>query len=123
MTPHINRILCVEDDDDVSLMISSLLGFFGYEVTVAQTLTAAFEKANDERFHLYLLDTWLPGGLGVDLCRKIRETDASTPIVFYSGADFESDRQQAIDAGANAYLIKPMDIDKLLGTIRGLLAA
>jgi DNA-binding response OmpR family regulator len=121
MNPHHKRILCVEDDEDTCSMISSLLGLIGWEAMSAQTFNEARQRISEERFDLYLLDNWLPGGSGIDLCRKIREDDTTTPIIFYSGAAYDSDRQAAMEAGAQAYLIKPMDIAKLVETVKSFL--
>ena len=118
MNPHRKRVLCVDDEEDTSLLISSLLGLINCEVVSARTFDEARQKISRERFDLYLLDNWLPGGSGVDLCRLIRELSATNPIVFYSGAAYDSDRQEAMEAGAQAYLFKPADISKLMETVK-----
>lgn len=46
------------------------------------------KAASDQKFNLYLLDLWLPDGSGLDLCKKIREFDLKTPVVFYSAAAY-----------------------------------
>jgi DNA-binding response OmpR family regulator len=121
MQPHARRVLCVDDDSDTCEMISTLLGLIGYEVVSAQTVGQALECIKAERFDLYLLDNWLPGGSGVELCRTLRETNDSTPIIFYSGAGRTDDRQAALDAGAQVYLVKPADVGILVETVRRLL--
>ena len=123
MLPQSKRILCVEDDDDTSSMLSSILGLINCEVSTAGTVADALEKIAGARFDLYLLDSWLPGGGGVELCKRIRGFDAQAPIVFYSGAALESERQEALAAGAQAYLVKPGDIARLVETVERLLAA
>ena len=121
MLPHQKHILCVEDDEETCLLISNLLGLINCEVTTVQSVDEALNKIKSEKFDLYLLDNWLPGGSGIELCRRIRETDTKTPIVFYSGAGYETDKQEALAAGAQVYLVKPSDISLLLTTIRELL--
>ena len=54
---------------------------------------------------------------GFELCRRMRHLDPHTPILFFSGAAYETDRQRGIDAGANAYVVKP-DVEGLLGNVR-----
>jgi len=115
------RVLCVEDDEETCNMLCGLLGLINCETMTAANTKDALEKIATERFDLYLLDNWLPGGSGVELCRKIRETDSSTPIVFYSGAALDSEREEALAAGAQAYLIKPLDVAALVETIKNLL--
>jgi DNA-binding response OmpR family regulator len=121
MNPHQKRILCVEDDKDTCAMISSLLALINCEVTCAGTATEARDRIRAEHFDLYILDNWLPGGSGVDLCIEVRENDSSTPIMFYTGAGHESEREQAMAAGAQAYLVKPSEIAKLMEVVKQLL--
>jgi DNA-binding response OmpR family regulator len=70
-----------------------------------------------EHFDLYLLDSRLPDNDGFELCRRMRDFDPDTPILFFSGAAYEADQKRGIEAGANAYVIKP-DLDGLLGSIK-----
>jgi DNA-binding response OmpR family regulator len=70
-----------------------------------------------ERFDLYVLDASLPDLDGFELCRRMRAFDPETPILFFSGAAYEADKKRGIEAGANAYVIKP-DLDGLLGSIK-----
>lgn len=118
MNPHRKRVLCVEDEEDTCSLISALLGLINCEAVSAQTFDEARQKIHGELFDLYLLDNWLPGGTGIQLCREIREGDTTTPIVFYSGAAYDSDRQEAMAAGVQAYLIKPTDIAELIETVK-----
>lgn len=118
MQPHKKRILCVDDDEDVCLMITNLLGFIGYQVTTVQTVPDALNSIREGKFDLYLIDNWLPGGSGIDICRTIRADNPSVAIVFYSAAAFEDDRKRAIEAGADAYFLKPTEINKLVEAIR-----
>lgn len=121
LRPHAKRVLCVDDDEDTCSMLRSLLGLVGCEVCSAATAAEALDRIAGERFDLYLLDNWLPGGSGVDLCRRIREADASTPIVFYSGAGQEWEREEGLAAGAQAYLRKPAEVAALVETVTRLL--
>ena len=121
MPPHAGRILCVDDDEDTCQMLSGLLGLIDCQATTAATAAQALELIARGQFDLYLLDNWLPGGGGVELCREIRRADTSTPVVFYSGAGLESEREEALAVGAQAYLVKPGDIALLVETVRRLL--
>src|SRR5262249_17015873 len=66
---------------------------------------------------LYLVDKWLPKQSGVDLCRQIRQFDVNTPIIFMSAAILECNRLEAIQAGAQTYLTKPVGLGTLLRTV------
>lgn len=120
MLLHRKRILCVEDDDDVCSMITNLLNLIGCDVVSAATMAEALSKIQDDKFDLYMIDNWLPGGSGVELCQRIRSANSSVPIIFYSGAAYDNDKQQAMTAGANLYLVKPADIDKLIDAVKSL---
>jgi DNA-binding response OmpR family regulator len=122
MQPHTRRVLCVDDDQDTCTMLSGLLGLVDCQVVTAATAAEALGLMARERFDLYLLDNWLPGGSGVELCREIRRADPATPIVFYSGAGLESEREEALAAGAQIYLVKPGDIALLVETVSRLLS-
>lgn len=121
MPPQARRVLCVDDDENTCSMLCGLLGLIDCRVSTAATAAEARGLIAREHFDLYLLDNWLPGGSGVELCREIRRSDPSTPVIFYSGADLESEREEALAAGAQAYLVKPGDIALLVETVGRLL--
>ena len=116
------RILCTEDDADTRDLLRVLLELKGLEVICAENAAEAISLATAAKFDLYILDNCLPEMPGDDLCRKLREFDSTTPILFYSGAAFESDRSQALAAGAQAYVVKPAEPAKLISEIFSLIS-
>jgi DNA-binding response OmpR family regulator len=108
--PH---ILYIEDHEDTRELVELVLRQRDYDVTTSGSIQAAVELASENRYDLYLLDSWLPDGSGLDLCRKIREFDTRTPILFYSAAAYEIDRELALRSGAQGYLIKPSQNSEL----------
>ena len=110
------RVLCVDDDEDSRVMLIALLKLALIEAKAVGTAAQALSLIEKERFDLYLLDAWLPGLDGFELCRRMRAFDPQTPILFFSGAAHEADRKRGIEAGADAYVIKP-DVDGLVGSI------
>jgi CheY-like chemotaxis protein len=120
MQPTKRRILCAEDDEDTCFMLTHLLEQENYEVKAVKTVSEALELARGESFNLYILDEWFPREAGLGLCRKIREFDPHTPIIFYSGAAFDSDKEEALYAGAQAFVAKPF-VEKLVETVHHLL--
>lgn len=122
MMPHTRRILCADDDPDTCEMIGSLLNLIGCEVVAAHTASEAAEMLEGGGFDLYMLDNWIPGGSGIELCRAIRESGDEAPVVFYSGAGYDTDRREAMEAGAQAYLVKPGDVGLLIETVKSLLS-
>ena len=119
--PPRRRILCVEDDEDTCELITAMLGQASYEVDSAKTVAEGLDRARGDGYSLYLLDRTFSDGTGIELCEKIRQFDAETPIVFFSGLAQESDRARGLVAGAQAYLIKPNDIGVLADTIERLI--
>lgn len=115
------RILSTEDDPDTRDLVRLLLKLEGFEVVYADNAEEALNLARTSPFGLYLLDNWVPGLAGEDLCRKLLQFDRTTPILFYSGAGHESDKDGAIAAGAQGYVVKPADPDELTSQIHALI--
>ena len=101
------RILYVEDHEDTLELVKIILSKNQFDVTTANTLKEGTRLAREKHFDLYLLDLWLPDGEGLELARVIRSRDPVTPIVFFSADAQERDRIKALEAGAQAYLVKP----------------
>lgn len=123
MSLPVARILCVDDDDDSCELMEIMLRQEddGYEMTSASDARKALALIAGQSFDLYILDYSLPDTAGTELCRKIREIDSDTPIMFYTAMARPVDRQTAMAAGATEYLVKPNDLDRLTGTVRRLL--
>lgn len=111
------RVLCVDDDEDSREMLGLLLKHWRIETKSVGTAAQALSLIKDERFDLYLLDTFLPDLDGFELCRRMRNLDPHTPILFFSGAVYETDKKKGMEAGANDYLSKP-DVEGVLGRIK-----
>ena len=101
------RILYIEDHDDTREFVTLLLAQKSYEVVTGSTIESGVALAGIGGFDLYLLDSWLPDGSGLDLCKRIRQFDTTTPILFYSAAAYAADSDLALRSGAQAYLVKP----------------
>ena len=121
MATEKQHILIVEDDIDGCDFLKVLFDMDGYQTTTACTIAEAEQLLQQERFDLYLLDTKLPDGSGIDLCRQIRVLNGDCPIVFYSGDAFPKDKELAIASGAQAYIVKPTDILVLEKTVATLI--
>ncbi|PYS69326.1 MAG: hypothetical protein DMF69_17345 [Acidobacteria bacterium] len=107
------RILCTEDDVDSREMIVTMLEISGYEVVCPADSALALELAEHQPFDLCLLDNWAVGLTGVELTKRIRTFDRKVPILFYSGVAGNEEQHKAMNAGAQAYLIKPAGIGNL----------
>jgi CheY-like chemotaxis protein len=110
------RVLCVDNDEDSREMLSTLLKSYRLETETVATGAQALSLIQAERFDLYLLEAWLPVLDGFELCRRMRDVDPQTPILFFSGAANEADKKRGFEAGATVFVSKP-DVDGLLGRI------
>lgn len=99
------RILAVEDDADSCELLEFILA--DYEIVFASGIDEALILFVNQDFQLCLLDNKLFDGIGTELCKEIRALNKSVPIVFASGVSSRNDIQKALDAGAQAYLVKP----------------
>jgi two-component system response regulator HydG len=115
------RILCVDDHEDSNRMMKVLLEIWNYEVALAGTAADGFHLAQSERFDMYLLDTRLPKVSGFELCKQICRFPGHAPVVFISAAAYDTDKQRGLQAGAIAYLTKPLDFEILEITLSRLL--
>ena len=116
-----HHILYIEDHEDTRELIELVLKQRDYEVTTSATIENAVQLASQNQYDLYLLDSWLPDGTGLELCKRIREFDGLTPILFYSAAAYEVDRELALKSGAQGYLTKPTQNSELCDLISSLI--
>lgn len=115
------RVLYIEDHEDTRELVTLVLEQKSLQVVTGSTIESAIALAGSQQFDLYLLDSWLPDGSGLELCRMIREFDKATPILFYSAAAYEMDRVEALNCGAQAYLIKPSHPYELCNLVESLI--
>lgn len=117
-----HHILYVEDHEDTRELVVLVLKQRHYEVTTSTTIETAVKLASQNQYDLYLLDSWLPDGSGFELCKRIRGFDFDTPILFYSAAAYEIDRELALKNGAQGYLIKPTQNSDLCNLVSSLIS-
>lgn len=115
------QILMVEDEVEIAKAVKYELDYEGYEVSLAHDGLTGLTTARQSEFDLILLDWMLPGMTGVEICRRLRQTANSVPIIFLTAQDEISDRVDGLDAGANDYLVKPFSIEELLARVRSTL--
>lgn len=120
MTESKCRILYVDDHEDSAEMFRLLVSSPDFEVQTAQTIAEALERAKTSAFDLYVLDKRLPDGSGMELCVRLNELTPGVPCIFYTGDAYDVHRQEAIVAGATAYVPKP-DVEALIDTVHKVL--
>lgn len=114
------NILVVDDDEDLSYIISDMLESYGYNVLIAENADKAFELLSENIFHLLLLDINLPGITGFEICKELRKVSA-VPVVFASARTSEMDRITGFDIGGDDYLPKPYSMKELLARINAVI--
>ncbi len=115
------RILMIEDDARLALMVSEVLGLSGLDVSVAGTASEGFARLTREPFGLVLLDLMLPDADGLDVCRRIRASGSTVPVIMLTAKGDPTDRIVGLELGADDYLGKPFDPRELLARIRAVL--
>ena len=113
-------VLIVDDEPQIRRVLLTILTSQGYSVIEAKTGDEALEKIRTERTDLILLDVNMPGRSGIETCREIREA-GDIPIIILTVRNAERDKVQALDAGANDYVVKPFGADELLARVRATL--
>jgi DNA-binding response OmpR family regulator len=114
------RVLVVEDDEDIALVLQRSLRLEGYEVRLAGDGVSALDQAHAFLPDLVILDLGLPRLDGMDVARELRDRD-DVPILVLTARDAVEARVEGLDAGADDYLVKPFERQELLARLRALL--
>jgi DNA-binding response OmpR family regulator len=115
------NILLVEDDVQITNLLSLHLHEPFYRVDACDKGEAALEKLAVGSYGLVILDIMLPDLSGIEICRRIREQNARTPILMLSSLSEETDKVLALELGADDYLTKPFGIFELMARVKALL--
>jgi DNA-binding response OmpR family regulator len=116
-----SRILIVEDEPDIALGLADDLRLEGYEVEVAGDGEIACRRAKEVQWNLILLDVMLPLKDGFDVCRDLRRTGVTTPIILLTARSQEAEKILGLDLGADDYVCKPFSPRELRARIRAIL--
>ncbi len=116
-----NKILIVEDDHNLGIMIQDMLQFSGYDVMLSRKPQSTNEDIIEHDIKLVLLDKLIFGVDGTDVCVKIRKTKAisKTPVIMMSALN--NARETCMKAGASDFISKPFDMTDLISKIERLL--
>jgi two-component system alkaline phosphatase synthesis response regulator PhoP len=115
------RILIVEDDPAIAFGLELDLKTEGYDVEVADDGDFAVRRGRDGSFDLIVLDVMLPKKDGFEVCRELRRSGISTPVLMLTAKSQEAEKVMALDLGADDYLTKPFSPKELRARIRALL--
>ena len=114
------NILLVEDEPSIANMISKGLSEEGYTISVAPDGNTGFEMATSNSYDLFIVDIMLPGMNGLTLCKMLRKTKNSTPILLLTALGTTENVVAGLDAGADDYLVKPFKFSEFVARIRAL---
>jgi DNA-binding response OmpR family regulator len=121
----VKKILLVDDDPGMHLIVVPILSKAGYSVISAKNGEQALHMALDGRPDLIILDVIMPGIKGRDLCKKMKAYDVlkKIPVVFLTAKDSEDDIQAELDAGAVTHLTKPVNPSDLLQVVNRIIGS
>lgn len=115
------RILLVEDDSQLTESLTEALVVQRYLVDAVRDGEAAWERLQAWTYDLILLDVTLPKLDGIQLCQLLRNHGCAAPVLMLTARDTSLDKIIGLDAGADAYMVKPFNLQELLAQIRALL--
>ncbi|GJL80310.1 MAG: DNA-binding response regulator [Nitrospinaceae bacterium] len=115
------KILVVEDETHLAKGLKFNLEREGYEVLVAENGEAALQCMGEQTFDLMILDLMLPKMGGIEVAKKIRESNTRFPILMLSAKSTEEDRAAGLEVGADDYMAKPFHLPELLLRVKGIL--
>ncbi len=115
------RILLAEDDEATALVVGNHLTQQGYVVDVVGDGETAWDLLESAGYELVILDVMLPELDGITLCRRLRTRALSVPVLLLTARDTAQDKVAGLDAGADDYLVKPVELGELAARLRALL--
>jgi DNA-binding response OmpR family regulator len=121
MTGPARRVLVVEDDAAIRRGVVTALRFAGYEVLEAGDGPRGLALAESAELDLVLLDVVLPGGDGLEILRRVRESRPTRPVILLTARAAEDDRVDGLTAGADDYVVKPFGVRELLARVEAVL--
>ena len=112
------RILVVDDDEGIRTTMSEILTEEGYTVDSAATGSEATQKTQETTYNMALIDIHLPDMEGVELLKLMKGTVPKTRKIMVTGYPSMQNAISAVNKNADAYLVKPVDVEKLLDTVK-----
>jgi len=117
------NVFLIEDEPDIALLIRHHLEAAGFAVSSFPSGAGVVQAAEQSRPNLFLIDVMLPGGNGLDLCRRIRKTPplSKVPIIFVTARTAETDRVAGLELGADDYITKPFSPREMVARIKAVM--
>ncbi|HUY06167.1 MAG TPA: response regulator transcription factor [Acidimicrobiales bacterium] len=121
MESPLTRVLVVDDEPNITSLISTALRYEGFEVASAANGREALNEVASFRPHLVLLDVMLPDLDGFEVARRLRQEARRVPILFLTAKDATEDKIRGLTLGGDDYVTKPFSLEELLARIRAVL--
>ena len=112
------RILIIDDDENIRKVLTTILEDEGYDVESVDTAKKAIERTRRKFYNIALIDIRLPDMEGIELLTKIHDTTPKMRKVIITGYPTLQNAIDAVNKGADAYIVKPFDVEKVLETIK-----
>jgi DNA-binding NtrC family response regulator len=112
------RILIVDDDENIRKVLIAILEDKGYTIDAVGTAKEAKRRTDEKFYNLALIDIRLPDMEGIDLLTKIKDTTPRMRKIIITGYPTLQNAVDAVNRGADAYIMKPFDVERVLGTIK-----
>ena len=112
------KVLIIEDEPKISRFLQLELEHEGYSAHTAQEGREGYKKASSGKYDIIILDLMLPNLSGIEICRRLRAENITTPIIMLTAKDDVSDKVTGLDVGADDYMTKPFAIEELLARMR-----
>ncbi|MEM3623484.1 MAG: response regulator [Candidatus Bathyarchaeia archaeon] len=112
------RILIIDDDEDIRKVLKTILEDEGYSADTAASGKEAIIKSHRKFYNLALIDIKLPDMAGIKLLKRIKDTVPKMRKIIITGYPSIQNAIEAVNQGADAYIVKPFDMDKVLATIK-----
>jgi DNA-binding NtrC family response regulator len=112
------RILVVDDDENIRKVLVAILEDEGYKVESVGTAKEAIERTRENYYNMALIDIRLPDMEGIELLTRIKDTTPKMRKVIITGYPTLQNAVDAVNRGANAYILKPFDVGKVLKTLK-----
>jgi two-component system OmpR family response regulator len=115
------RVLVVDDEPNITDLLSTALRYTGFEVAVADSGRQALAQAASFLPELILLDVMLPDFDGFEVCRRLRDDGVNVPVLFLTARDATEDKVSGLTLGGDDYVTKPFSLEEVVARVRAVL--
>lgn len=116
--PATGRILVIDDEENISFLISSALGLLGHEVRTSETGRSGVNEALTFKPHVIILDVMLPDIDGFEVLRQLRQHQVKSPVLFLTARGTTGDRVRGLTTGGDDYIVKPFALEELTARVQ-----